>query len=364
MTCGDKFNKNCPTGGSRVDPAETDGRPRCIFPGCGKPLRGDGNCVDGHPQGAAGAPGARREALEAALCVATDLARPGLLLPGARLERDEARAVLAADGSADALATAAQHILNTVASLQSFPSLNRGDRVRFRKEGVEGTGVILEIFGGGQYEIGAEHYDREAQQTQLWHPAAQRGILEQAVRCTAADILDCTSLADDSRVVAARMTLERTWAGPGSYEDTVEVAIPSFGGGSVVRPDGRGGETEHEFDISYLRVRVCGTEATLYAGDKYGDIVDFTLPRADLLAIMQQFNHDGINKLVLEGTGEAGLSSEDEPWDWTFDTAWIDVRGRRVDFGFSEAGEDQFAFHVPTRAFLDLCQTTLELHKP
>lgn len=51
MTCGDKFNKNCPTGGTRVDPAEADGRPVCDHPGCGKKLRGDGTCVDGHGQG-------------------------------------------------------------------------------------------------------------------------------------------------------------------------------------------------------------------------------------------------------------------------------------------------------------------------
>lgn len=51
MTCGDKFNKNCPTGGSRVDPEEVDGRATCDRPGCGKKLRGDGRCVDGHVQG-------------------------------------------------------------------------------------------------------------------------------------------------------------------------------------------------------------------------------------------------------------------------------------------------------------------------
>lgn len=50
MTCGDKFNKNCPTGGSRVDPEEVDGRPLCDHPGCGKRLQGDGTCVDGHRQ--------------------------------------------------------------------------------------------------------------------------------------------------------------------------------------------------------------------------------------------------------------------------------------------------------------------------
>lgn len=50
MTCGDKFNKNCPTGGTRVDPTETDGRPLCVYPGCGKRLLGDGRCVDGHVQ--------------------------------------------------------------------------------------------------------------------------------------------------------------------------------------------------------------------------------------------------------------------------------------------------------------------------
>lgn len=50
MTCGDKFNRNCPTFGSRIDPAEVDGRPLCGYPNCGKRLRGDGTCVDGHSQ--------------------------------------------------------------------------------------------------------------------------------------------------------------------------------------------------------------------------------------------------------------------------------------------------------------------------
>lgn len=59
MTCGDKFNKNCPTGGTRVEPAEADGRPVCDHPGCGKKLRGDGTCVDGHVQGAGATPGRR-----------------------------------------------------------------------------------------------------------------------------------------------------------------------------------------------------------------------------------------------------------------------------------------------------------------
>lgn len=54
MTCGDKFNKNCPTEGSKVDPTEVDGRPRCDHPGCDKHLQGDGTCVDGHVQGVAG----------------------------------------------------------------------------------------------------------------------------------------------------------------------------------------------------------------------------------------------------------------------------------------------------------------------
>lgn len=52
MTCGDRFNKNCPTGGTRVDPTEVDGRPLCDHEGCGKPLLGNGECVDGHVQGA------------------------------------------------------------------------------------------------------------------------------------------------------------------------------------------------------------------------------------------------------------------------------------------------------------------------
>lgn len=50
MTCGDKFNRNCPTGGTRVTPEEVGGRPTCIHPGCGKPLQGDGTCVYGHSQ--------------------------------------------------------------------------------------------------------------------------------------------------------------------------------------------------------------------------------------------------------------------------------------------------------------------------
>lgn len=50
MTCGDKFNKNCPTKGSRIDPSEVAGRPLCPQPGCGKPLLGTGKCVDGHSQ--------------------------------------------------------------------------------------------------------------------------------------------------------------------------------------------------------------------------------------------------------------------------------------------------------------------------
>lgn len=50
MTCGDKFNKNCPTGGSRVDPTEVDGRARCIHAHCGLPLWGDGTCLAGHSQ--------------------------------------------------------------------------------------------------------------------------------------------------------------------------------------------------------------------------------------------------------------------------------------------------------------------------
>lgn len=53
MTCGDKFNKNCPTGGSKVDPTEVEGRRLCNHPGCGKPLLGSGECVDGHRQDAA-----------------------------------------------------------------------------------------------------------------------------------------------------------------------------------------------------------------------------------------------------------------------------------------------------------------------
>lgn len=57
MTCGDRFNKNCPTGGTRVAPEEADGRPLCDHPGCGKRLQGDGTCVDGHVQGVASRPG-------------------------------------------------------------------------------------------------------------------------------------------------------------------------------------------------------------------------------------------------------------------------------------------------------------------
>lgn len=52
MTCGDKFNKNCPSGGTRVEPEEADGRPLCDHPGCGKRVIGTGErCADGHVQG-------------------------------------------------------------------------------------------------------------------------------------------------------------------------------------------------------------------------------------------------------------------------------------------------------------------------
>lgn len=50
MTCGDKFNKNCPTGGTRVGPEEVAGRPVCIHPDCGQPLLGTGKCPQGHSQ--------------------------------------------------------------------------------------------------------------------------------------------------------------------------------------------------------------------------------------------------------------------------------------------------------------------------
>lgn len=50
MTCGDRFNKNCPTRGSKVTPAEVDGRARCIHAHCGQRLRGDGTCPSGHSQ--------------------------------------------------------------------------------------------------------------------------------------------------------------------------------------------------------------------------------------------------------------------------------------------------------------------------
>lgn len=52
MTCGDKFNQNCPTGGTRVEPAEVAGRPQCRNPLCRAVLRGDGTCPQGCPQGA------------------------------------------------------------------------------------------------------------------------------------------------------------------------------------------------------------------------------------------------------------------------------------------------------------------------
>lgn len=45
MTCGDKFNRNCPTGGSKVDPAEVPGRACCRV--CSRPLLGDGFCTAG-----------------------------------------------------------------------------------------------------------------------------------------------------------------------------------------------------------------------------------------------------------------------------------------------------------------------------
>lgn len=52
MTCGDKFNKNCPTGGSRLTPEEVDGRgalPRCRRPDCNCVVTGDA-CTAGHRQ--------------------------------------------------------------------------------------------------------------------------------------------------------------------------------------------------------------------------------------------------------------------------------------------------------------------------
>lgn len=52
MTCGDKFNRNCPTGGTKVAPAEVDGRPRCRNVNCQAVLRGDGTCPEGCAQSA------------------------------------------------------------------------------------------------------------------------------------------------------------------------------------------------------------------------------------------------------------------------------------------------------------------------
>lgn len=52
MTCGDKFNKNCPTGGTRVRPEEVAGRLQCRNPLCRAVLLGDGTCPHGCPQGA------------------------------------------------------------------------------------------------------------------------------------------------------------------------------------------------------------------------------------------------------------------------------------------------------------------------
>lgn len=50
MTCSDKYAKNCPTEGTKITPPEVLGRAVCAHLGCGKPLRGDGMCVDGHRQ--------------------------------------------------------------------------------------------------------------------------------------------------------------------------------------------------------------------------------------------------------------------------------------------------------------------------
>lgn len=50
MTCSDKFTKNCPTESTKVTPPEVLGRAACAHLGCGKPLQGDGTCVDGHRQ--------------------------------------------------------------------------------------------------------------------------------------------------------------------------------------------------------------------------------------------------------------------------------------------------------------------------
>lgn len=50
MTCGDKFSKNCPTQGTRVEPTEVAGRAMCNRAGCGKPLVTPDYCVAGHLQ--------------------------------------------------------------------------------------------------------------------------------------------------------------------------------------------------------------------------------------------------------------------------------------------------------------------------
>lgn len=50
MTCGKKHQDNCPTDGTKVDPTEVEGRPRCRNPLCRRRLQPDGHCSRGCSQ--------------------------------------------------------------------------------------------------------------------------------------------------------------------------------------------------------------------------------------------------------------------------------------------------------------------------
>lgn len=104
MNCSDKFRKlvHAPGEETRVGPEEVDGRPICDHPGCGKRLRGDGTCVDGHVQGAHPFIVTGAEALEAMLCVATEaVERPNPALQEEDVAVVEALRVQAAERRED-----------------------------------------------------------------------------------------------------------------------------------------------------------------------------------------------------------------------------------------------------------------------
>lgn len=97
MNCSEKFRARMKTAGEpiKVGPEEVDGRSICDHPGCGKRLRGDGTCVDGHVQGSAAALRPPEE-LGGMLCLAQELEAMGL---GEFIhrEREEAQGFMTAE---------------------------------------------------------------------------------------------------------------------------------------------------------------------------------------------------------------------------------------------------------------------------